>query len=153
MTMAALITLGIGPGGTVPLLLTGGLGIGAAPTPVTTRDGGRGIHRSYRPGERRARGLEWTKRRKIEELVEEAYRKLSGELVEAVNEPGTIREAIAPFTQSSDAVLPPPAAIDFAALSRDLQRAEALLLAYEEAVQRKALQDDDDDVATVLALI
>lgn len=43
MSIAALVTGGIGPGATIPLLLTGGLGIGDAPadiwTPVTPAAG------------------------------------------------------------------------------------------------------------------
>lgn len=43
MSVAGLVTQGIGPGGTVPFLLTGGLGIGeAAPVAVTATTGGGG---------------------------------------------------------------------------------------------------------------
>ena len=152
MSIAALITQGIGPGGSVKYLLTGGLDLGAAVVApaTTTRDGGRGIHRSYRPGERRQRGLEWTKRKKIEELVEEAYQALYGEL-QSVNEPGTIREAVAPFVQvASDTPIPPPQAIDFVALSADLMRAEMLLQQYDAAMQRKAEIEEEDAVIALL---
>lgn len=157
MPIKDVISLGVGPSTTpgITYFITFGLSMGAeAPViPVTQAiDVARGMPQ-YRRGERRKRGLVWDKRRKIEDLVEETYRRLSGELIEAVNEPGTIREAIAPFAQSSDARLPPPEAIDFVALSKDLARAEALLLAYQDALERKAIMDDDDDVATVLALL
>lgn len=157
MSIAALITQGIGPGGSVPYLLTGGLDIGAAvaaATPAVDVAGpGRRSHQPYRPGERRQRGLEWTKRKKIEELVEEAYQALYGELQEAVNEPGTIREAVAPFVQAaSDTPIPPPQAIDFVALSADLMRAEFLLQQYEAALKEKALRDDDEEVMELMLL-
>ena len=157
MSIAALITQGIGPGGSVKYLLTGGLDMGAAAAATATRpDGGRaprGRHQEYRPGERRARGLEWEKRKKIEELVEDAYEALYGELQQAVNEPGTIREAVAPFVQvASDTPIPPPAAIDFVALSADLMRAEMLLQQYDAALRRKAEQEDEDDMILALLL-
>lgn len=38
MSVRALVTEGIGPGGSVLFALTGGLDIGAAPTPVTVTD-------------------------------------------------------------------------------------------------------------------
>ena len=153
MSVAALITQGIGPGGSVLYLLTGGLDIAAAVATTTRPDGGRGSHRQYRPGERRARGLEWEKRKKIEELVEEAYQALYGELQSAVNEPGTIREAVAPFVQTaSDTPIPPPAAIDFVALSADLMRAEFLLKQYEAALQRQADNEDEDEAIMLLLL-
>jgi len=105
----------------------------------------------YAKGERRARGLEWDRRKPVDELVQEAYERLHGDLA-PVADATEVRAAVAEHAQPSDARIPPPAAIDFRALAADLKNAQALLAAYEQALQRKAEQDDEDDAIMVLLL-
>jgi len=126
-------------------------GDGGAGEPADDRQTGGFL--PYAKGERRRRGLEWDRRKPIDELVEEVYARLNGDLREAAYEGREdIRAAVAPFAESSDAPIPPPAAIDFAALAKDLNAAQALLAAYDQALQRKAEQDDEDDAIMVLLL-
>jgi hypothetical protein len=158
MAIRTVVTRGYGAGATIGLVTTRGYGtageIPPEPTPVTTRqvDVGGGMPQ-YRRGERRKRGLEWDKKKDdLAERIEAIYARLYGELAGAVNEKGTVREAVAPFAAPSDTPIPPPAAVNFTALKSDLMRMEILLQQYEAAVLRKAEIEDEDDMIEALLL-
>jgi hypothetical protein len=154
MAIRTVVTRGYGAGATIGLVTTRGYGtageIPPEPEPeVTTAQPGGFL--PYAKGERRARGLEWDKRKPVDELVQEAYDRLHGDLRPAADA-AEVREAVAEHAQASDAPIPPPAAIDFAGLAADLRAAQALLAAYERALQRKAEMDDEDDMIEALLL-
>lgn len=130
----------------LPLGLIDGAGAGEVDAPPQP-----GGFLPYAKGERRARGLEWDKRKPVDELVQEAYERLYGDL-RTVAPAEEVREAVAEHAQASDVAIPPPAAIDFAALAGDLKSAQRLLAIYREAVERKAQIEDEEDAIMVLLL-
>lgn len=127
MTIAAIITNGIGPGGTVPLLLTDGFWT-APPQPVIIIDSGD-------PGVRKKKRFEdeAEKRRRNRAEIVAAYEwavegkpRLAAEVAVEFAEP--VAEA-----QREDAP-----EIDFTRLAESFEQAERLLAAYRE------MQDEED---------
>jgi len=131
--------------------------INGSGAPLSTTGGGteatalRGGWLPYRRGELRRKGLEWSRDDELDlrRELERAYAEIIGEAREAESPPVAVKElqaAVAPHVKTgSDMALPPAAAIDFAALARDLRAAEALLEIYERML--------DDDETTLLMLL
>ena len=138
MTIAAIITEGVGPGGTVPFLLTGGLGIGKAP--IVVLDG-------HDPGEkkRRKKAAE-NERKRLEHDRDERERrrnqviKAFGRIVEGKVE---VSEPVADEIVSSiEASAPEISGPDFTAILNNLNKLEAL---WNEHLER-----DDEEVLALL---
>jgi len=161
------IPFSINGSGALRVVQVGGLAAGTnnigdvdvltVPAPLSTTGGGteatalRGGWLPYRRGELRRKGLEWSRDDELDlrRELERAYAEIIGEAREAESPPVAVKElqaAVAPHVKTgSDMALPPAAAIDFAALARDLRAAEALLEIYERML--------DDDETTLLMLL
>lgn len=114
-----------------------------------TGDIGGSYHRPYTRAERRKRGLEWDKRPLDERRreLEAAYAQATGEIgPEAV--PAVV-EAVKPYVEAFyDAPVPPAAAVDWAALARDVEAAMAVLAQLERIIRER----EDDEIAAILLL-
>jgi hypothetical protein len=142
MTIAALITQGIGPGGSVPYLLTGGLDLGEAVVqPVTQARGGWLPTKREIEEEERFRKKRREREKELREEIEHAYAAL---YENAATAPQAL-EVVAPYVEGRPPTkkLPAPARIDFSALAGDIEAAEALLRLYQE-------ERDDEEAATML---
>lgn len=163
MTVAALVTEGIGPGSSILFVLTGGLGVGEAT--VTTTGGPRPLRK------RKYRAPDWQRqdeeRRRLEDEVREIYaRVVEGKTSVSVTR--EIVETLAPFVDESlpasvTPVLPRAAYVDFSAVAADAEalgrllqaftRTQAAVAARELAERQRALaaiEADDMQVITHL---
>lgn len=133
MTVASLITTGIGPGSSVLFVLTGGLGNGASPptTPVTTDDYRKhgASRRSNWPPARFYLPPGWKEKKALPtvEQVKALY-------VEAREEiPEKAQEGLLPveFRIRAKAVkrLPAPSSVDFEALRRNVETLQGIVTA------------------------
>ena len=132
--MAGLIFLWQQPGGTPP-------------PPPPPAGGDDGYHRHYRSGERRRRGLDFDKPRDdIEDRLRRAYARIMGEEPTAPAV-AAVAAAVAPHVAiASDARLPPPEAIDWTGLARDLHAVAVLVQQAQSAL-------DDEELALFMLLL
>lgn len=171
MTVRALITEGIGPGGSVLFLLTGGLGLGAAPVVVpSSGDGDYFFPREIGGARKRKRERpEWEREDESRRQLEDEVRELYERVVEGKKPPAKVAKRIgavvAPFVEAPRAPprakdLPPAPTIDFAALLRQTEALDKLLSAlarttqYREAKRiAEEIEIERDDMEVIEALM
>ena len=149
MSIASLITMGIGPDGSIPFLLTGGLGNYGGVTPTVTveefrKHGAGRPERLYSPPHRVAK-RDKDDLRKVYEQAREVI-------------PEKLQAGLAPVRYQTEAhtvsVMPPVSAIDFARFSEDLRAVQVLIAAYEAALDarerlRRRRADEERFILTI----
>ena len=118
---------------------------GGTPAPTTPTVGGRVLRQR-----KRHRGD-----------LKAAYEALIAEWLPAVKEAPAIAAPVAsivrPFAKSSDAILPPAAAVDFAAIEQSADASRRLAAALDEMVTaarvRREAAEDEEDMADLMAVI
>jgi len=135
MTVAALITEGIGPGGSVPFLLTGGLGnyAGGTPAPAAVVDRikpGGPAPRTYAPPYKIIK-------RKDETVDAKEAREIYAEARKVIPEP--LQVGLLPLALQTRGKrvtsLPPSRNVDFEALALDLRTINVLIAAIQQAYE------------------
>lgn len=161
MTVAAIIVQGIGPGGSVPYLLTGGYGAFSAAPVVAVEDTGRlrrggpapfSYTRYYAP----PHTIVKKKRAAIRELKElyiEARKEIPPALQIGLLPLGLI------FNHRATATLPVPARVDFEKFAENIHAIRTLIAAYEaemtrrDEAEKKRLKRRKDEEALLIFLM
>ncbi len=143
MSIAAVVTGGIGPGSSIPLLLTKGYAIGEAvePAPVVQSKGG------YLPPKRRTKP-QWQDRDEEQKRLEDALEAVYNDVLGLTPEPEIV-EAVAPYVRTKNkpkTKLPRARRVDFARMARDTENARQILR------QLREMRDEDDAVAVLLLM-
>lgn len=164
MSIAALITEGIGPGGTIPFLLTGGLGAGVAPPPTPSGPTPAGRHHRHR----KLYAQEFEGRLIIADSKEELTRKLAAlrreepqalaeEPVEVLVDSEAVPEPVRVLPYEPRPAPPKPFEIPSPAAPLDMglagQAVEARLRFQEQHARRMTIEADDEDVLAALLQI
>lgn len=125
---------------TLPSLTASGTGIGGEVTEAPPGGGWLPEHQAYRPGERRARGLEWDREnpKALRRQIEAAYNAAIGSPAAPEADAAAVIDAVKPFaTAAYDTPAPPAAAVDWAAVLGNIDAVETLLAQIEATRRRK----------------
>lgn len=149
MTVAALVTQGIGPGSSITYLLTGGLDIGTPP-PVAPGDGDY-----FRPRPAKPKPPQWVRQRDEDARLVKEVRQIYERVVEGKTPPAAvtkeIAQTVAPYVEPSRRTtiqpLPPSASIDWTALARTTEALNQLLAGLERTRQHAAAKRLADEIA------